>query len=119
MLDPSAGDALAQAHAAGWTVVVKEALANGRLATPAVVPPALRDAARAWHAAPDAVALAAALAQPWADVVLSGASTPEHLRGNLRALTLGVDPAALGALGAALAQTPQTYWQERSALPWT
>ena len=62
-----------------------------------------------------AVALAAALRQPWADVVLSGASTPEQLRENLRALELDVDLSALGTL----AQPPETYWQERSALAWT
>ncbi len=34
----------------------------------------------------DALALAAALAQPWADVVLSGAVTIEQLQSNVRAL---------------------------------
>ena len=33
LLEPSAGPALAEAHAAGWGVIVKEALANGRLAS--------------------------------------------------------------------------------------
>src|SRR5262249_4484624 len=37
---------------------------------------------------PDAVALAAILAKPWADVVLSGAATVETLRSNLRALVV-------------------------------
>ena len=32
LLERSAGPALADAHAAGWGVIVKEALANGRLA---------------------------------------------------------------------------------------
>ena len=31
LLEPSAGDALAEAHARGWGVLVKEAVANGRL----------------------------------------------------------------------------------------
>ena len=34
VLEPSVGAALAEAHAAGWGVIVKEALANGRLAQP-------------------------------------------------------------------------------------
>ena len=34
LLETSAGPALAEAKAAGWTVIVKEALANGRLAVP-------------------------------------------------------------------------------------
>ena len=65
----------------------------------------------------DALALAAALAQPWADVVLSGAVTMEQLQSNVRALDIGLDPAAMGAL-AGLAEDPATYWQTRSSLKW-
>ena len=39
----------------------------------------------------DAVALAAALANPWIDLVLSGAATPAQLRSNLRSLELWWD----------------------------
>jgi aryl-alcohol dehydrogenase-like predicted oxidoreductase len=35
----------------------------------------------------DAMALSAALARLWADVVLSGAATPDQLHSNLSALT--------------------------------
>ena len=42
LLEPSVGPALAEAKAAGWTVIVKEALANGRLA--AAGPPPGRSA---------------------------------------------------------------------------
>ena len=38
LLEPSAGPALRQAKEAGWTVIVKEALANGRLAVPGRTP---------------------------------------------------------------------------------
>jgi aryl-alcohol dehydrogenase-like predicted oxidoreductase len=62
------------------------------------------------------VALAAVLAQPWADVVLSGASTVAQLRSNLEAPVL-VPALDLDAL-AALAQPPAEYWQRRTALPW-
>ncbi len=37
---------------------------------------------------PDALALAAALARAWADVVLSGATTTDQLMSNLAALGL-------------------------------
>ena len=80
----SAGDALGRAHAAGLRVVVKEAVANGRL-TDRAAPPELAAAARERGVGADAVALAAALAQPWSDVVLSGASTPAMLDSNLAA----------------------------------
>ena len=41
-------------------------------------------------------ALAAALTQTWADVVLTGALTLDQLRGNIAALTLSVDANDLG-----------------------
>jgi aryl-alcohol dehydrogenase-like predicted oxidoreductase len=62
---------------------------------------------------PDALALAAVLAQPWADVVLSGAATVDQLRSNLAALELDFDPEL-----EQLAEDPAVYWEERSALPW-
>lgn len=94
LLEPSAGPALAEAHASGRAVIVKEALANGRLAD--------RDEA----------ALATALRQPWATIVLSGAVTGEQLASNLRAATTERDsPPAPEPAG--------DYWAARSRLPWT
>lgn len=120
LLDPSAGEALAEAHAAGWGVVVKEAVANGRLTSRGLtgrgdVPRQLAHVAGVLDVTPDAVALAAALAQPWADVVLSGATTVEQLQSNLAALRLTPN---LGALDG-LAQPPERYWGERAGLAWT
>jgi aryl-alcohol dehydrogenase-like predicted oxidoreductase len=114
LLERSAGPMLAEAHAAGLGVIVKEALANGRLTVRGDVPPLLELAERR-AVAPDALALAAVLAQPWADVVLSGAATVETLRSNLTALELGeeLDPEL-----EALAEEPSRYWEERSALAW-
>jgi aryl-alcohol dehydrogenase-like predicted oxidoreductase len=61
------------------------------------------------------VAIAAALAQPWADVVLSGAVTVDQLNGHLEALALeGVDLPVRS-----VAERPEQYWQRRAALPWT
>jgi len=122
LLEPSAGPALAEAHAAGIGVIVKEALANGRLATGSGALESGPGASLAIEAerlgvAPDAVALAAALAQPWADVVLSGAATPDHLRSNLRALSVVWDEDAAGQL-ASLAEPAAEYWQKRSELNW-
>ena len=100
LLEPSAGPALAEAHAAGWGVIVKEALANGRLASR------------------DATAISAALANPWVDTVLSGAVTTEQLRSNLRALEPRPSAAELEDLLKG-AEPAGLYWKERSALPWT
>jgi aryl-alcohol dehydrogenase-like predicted oxidoreductase len=111
-----AGPALARAHAAGLGVIVKEALANGRLARRGEHP-ALDQAADAFGAAPDAVALAAVLAQPFADVVLSGAATTEALRSNVAAAGLDLDADALAALDA-LAEDSERYWAARGGLSW-
>jgi aryl-alcohol dehydrogenase-like predicted oxidoreductase len=116
--DRSAGDALAAANGAGLGVIVKEALANGRLTArgDADAGP-LAAAARERGTTPDALALAAVLAQPWADVALSGAATVETLRSNLAALDVHWD-AGLDERLAELAEPPGAYWERRSHLPW-
>jgi aryl-alcohol dehydrogenase-like predicted oxidoreductase len=116
LLDRSAGSALAAAHGAGVGVIVKEALANGRLTARAPVP-LLADVARDAGVTPDVVALAAVLRQGWADVVLSGAATVPDLESNLTALEVELDPDQLQRLDA-LAEDPSAYWEERGALPW-
>jgi len=113
LLERSAGPALAAARAAGIGVIIKEALANGRLTTRGDVPE-LAAAARDADTTPDAVALAAVLAQPWVDVALSGAATVPELQSNLAALALEVDPGRLDGL----VEDPDVYWETRSKLPW-
>ena len=112
----AAGPALERAHAAGLGVIVKEALANGRLARRGEHP-ALDRACDALGATPDAVALAAVLAQPFADVVLSGAATTEALRSNVAAAAVELDPDALAALDA-LEEGSERYWAARGQLAW-
>jgi aryl-alcohol dehydrogenase-like predicted oxidoreductase len=116
LLERSAGPMLAEAHSAGLGVIVKEALANGRLTSRGDVPSLLELSERR-GVSPDALALAAALAQPWADVVLSGAATVEALESNLTALELGLGEQLDPEL-ASLAEEPARYWGERAALPW-
>ena len=115
LLEPSAGPALAKAHAQGWGVIIKEVLANGRLTDRhagsglKVFEPPARSAG-----ALDAIAFAAALANPWVDVVLSGAVTEPQLLSNLRALDITPDLNTLPLV----AQSPDEYWAARSKLPW-
>jgi aryl-alcohol dehydrogenase-like predicted oxidoreductase len=116
LLEPSAGTALAEAHDAGLTVIVKEAVANGRLTARGAIP-LLTHVAHVADSSPDALAIAAALAQPWADIVLSGAATVGELTNNLAALNLGPDPEWMEPL-AALREDPANYWKTRAALPW-
>jgi aryl-alcohol dehydrogenase-like predicted oxidoreductase len=116
LLERGAGSALAAARAAGVTVIVKEALANGRLTARGAIP-LLDQAARDAGATPDAVALAAVLAQPWAQTVLSGAATVEMLHSNLSGLNLELDEELLDRLGELREDSP-VYWETRAALPW-
>jgi aryl-alcohol dehydrogenase-like predicted oxidoreductase len=117
LLEPSAGAALAEAHAAGWGVVVKEAVANGRLTVRGRLPRPITDLCARLHTTPDALALAAALAQPWADTVLSGAATGQHLHSNLSALSLKLGSEELDALQD-VRQVPTAYWQKRAGMAW-
>jgi aryl-alcohol dehydrogenase-like predicted oxidoreductase len=116
LVERSAGAALADAHAAGLGVIVKEALANGRL-TPRGGDSLLVRIAEERETTPDALALAAALAQPWSDVVLSGATTREQLRSNLASLDLGYDD-ELDRRLVSLVEEPTQFWTTRAALPW-
>ena len=80
-------------------MIIKEALANGRLADR------------------DQQAIAAALANPWVDTVLAGAVTPAQMQSNVAALALHLSPDELAALST-LAEPPDQYWKERSQLAW-
>jgi aryl-alcohol dehydrogenase-like predicted oxidoreductase len=122
-LEPSVGPALAEAHDAGWGVIVKEGLANGRLTDRERDPEILRRRepldrlASELQVGVDAVALAIAVAQPWSDVVLSGAATVEQLASNLRAVELGPKASEIELDDAAFA--PDDYWSRRAGLPWS
>lgn len=115
-LETSVGPALAEAHAAGAHVLIKEGLANGRLAVRAPEP-VVAMAAR-HDVGTDAIALAAALAQPWADTVLLGSASVDQLHANLAAARVRLTADDLAELSG-LAETPTDYWARRSALPWT
>jgi aryl-alcohol dehydrogenase-like predicted oxidoreductase len=116
LLETSAEPALAEAHAAGLTVIVKEAMANGRLAAPHA-PDALRAVAEETGQGPDAVALAFVLSRPWAGVVLSGAATVGQLTSNLHAAVVDLDDDRQSRL-ATLTEDPAAYWERRGQLPW-
>ena len=114
LLEPSAGGALAEASAAGLGVIVKEAVANGRLTSRnRVIADRLAEAAPDWS--PDAIAMAACLRQPWASVVLSGAASEDQLASNLTALDV---PAQVVGELPSLAEPANAYWSARGALPW-
>ena len=123
VLEPSAGETLARAHDEGLGVIVKEALANGRLTERNDAPAfadklkVLQKQTKRLDTTLDALALAFVLRQPWAGVVLSGAATAEHIRSNVKAVGLELDEEALGALEE-LREAPGEYWGTRGDLAW-
>ncbi|MCA9953517.1 MAG: aldo/keto reductase [Anaerolineales bacterium] len=123
ILEQSATAVLTAAHEAGLGVIVKEALANGRL-TPRNQSPefqpqmqTLTRLAQQHHTTVDALALAAVLNQPFVDVVLSGAAQTDHLLSNVAALQVQWSPDLANEL-LALGEETAVYWQARSNLPW-
>lgn len=125
LLERGAESALTDAHAAGMKVVVKEALANGRLTdgnryyesalSPLVVK--IRQIADSHATTIDRLALGAALARPWADIVLSGAATVAQLESNVGARGVRWDAELEDELrGVAIA--PADYWRARSGFEW-
>jgi aryl-alcohol dehydrogenase-like predicted oxidoreductase len=123
LLEPSVEPVLAEAHASGMGVIVKEALANGRLTSRNDDPAfsssraILQQQADRLGTTLDALALAAVLARPWVDVVLSGASTVAQIESNLEALLVPWDDEAEANLKP-LIEAPETYWTTRSGLAW-
>ncbi|MBV8950760.1 MAG: aldo/keto reductase [Actinobacteria bacterium] len=116
LLERAAGSPLAAAHTLGVGVIVKEALANGRLAGRGGIED-LDAAAADAGVTPDVLALAAAMAQPWASVVLSGAATVAQLESNLAARDLAIEPSLLQRLDG-IREDSDTYWRTRAALRW-
>ena len=123
VLETSAAPALADAHEAGWTVIVKEGLANGRLTDAHLAEQeqddsVLAEVAKTASVGADTVALAAIAAQPWADIVLSGAATVAQLESNVAAGHVHLDSDQLEQLSA-LAIPAEAYWTQRSQMAWT
>lgn len=123
LFEPSVAEPLQRASAAGMAVIIKEAVANGRLTTRNDRPEddeamAVLDAvAGAQSVGRDAIAIAALLAFPWVDMVLSGAGNEPQLASNLQALDIELSSDQQARL-ATLAESPECYWQTRGGLAW-
>jgi aryl-alcohol dehydrogenase-like predicted oxidoreductase len=123
LLEPSAGPALTEAHAAGIGVIIKEALANGRLTDRNQEPDftsklrILQNESRNLGTWTDALVLAACLSQPFADVVLSGATNADQILSNVQACRLQIDQAILARL-LTFPESPDIYWRTRNKLAW-
>ncbi len=123
LMEQSVEDALKEAADHGMGIIIKEALANGRLternANPEFAPAKeiLQAIAHRHGVGIDAIALAFVLSRPWAHIVLSGAAVANHLQSNLQATGVqlsGEERSELEGLRVA----PENYWEERQALKW-
>jgi aryl-alcohol dehydrogenase-like predicted oxidoreductase len=123
LLEPAAGPTLQEARERGLGIIIKEALANGRLTTRntesgfAAHLTLLQKEADRLQTSVDALALAAVLARPWVDLVLSGATTVEQLHSNLQAAQVVWDEEVEHKLSS-LAEPSAAYWQTRARLDW-
>jgi aryl-alcohol dehydrogenase-like predicted oxidoreductase len=136
LLERGAESALEDAHDAGMKVVVKESLANGRLTGEAgrgkreegsgkwdkddVLFPSvarIRKLAESRGTTIEMLALGAALARPWADVVLTGAATVGQIQSNVAALELAYDPELEEKLRSVSLDSTE-YWRARSSFRW-
>ncbi len=128
ILERSAEGALKEAHEAGYWVIIKEALANGRLTDRNKEASFLdkmdvmqkelgRLGEERQDIGLDAFALAAVLERKWVDMVLSGAATISHLQANLKALELDWDNEAELSI-IPLREHANDYWSKRKSLVW-
>ncbi|WP_410474414.1 aldo/keto reductase [Guyparkeria sp. TX1] len=123
LLEPSVLGQLEQASQAGMAVIIKEAVANGRLTArndrpeDAGVMDALDAVAGRHGVGRDAMAIGWLLDQACVDMVLSGAGNEAQLASNLGALDVTLAPVDREAL-ASLAERPASYWATRGGLDW-
>lgn len=125
LFERGAESALSDAHSAGMKVVIKEALANGRLthlnrdAAEVLSSPLsqIREIAAGRATTIEMLALTAALVRPWADIVLSGAATVAQIRANIAAGALGYDAELEDQLRGISVSSPD-YWRARSTFSW-
>jgi aryl-alcohol dehydrogenase-like predicted oxidoreductase len=134
LLERGAGSALQDARDAGMKVVVKESLANGRLTHQSgkgdegsgkrekddvlfPVVARIRELAEGRGTTVEMLALAAALARPWAAVVLTGAATVGQIQSNVASLGLAYDPELEEELRSVSINSAE-YWRVRSSFRW-
>ncbi|MCH8032470.1 MAG: aldo/keto reductase [Bacteroidetes bacterium] len=123
ILERSTSDVLETASQSGFGIIVKEALANGRLTSKNTTAAfsakrkALQGIANKYNVGIDAIAIVYILQQPWTTTVLSGAVTKEQLNSNLKALKVVLSKSDLDFINS-MTESPRKYWKTRAQLPW-
>lgn len=120
LLEQSVATQLDKARRQGCLIIIKEAMANGRIATldPHFVTASeiatIQELSARYQLTPDQLAMNAALQQEFADIILSGAATESHLLSNLHRSNEQIDQNSIEML----AELPEAFWETRSTLSW-
>ncbi|MEL4307012.1 aldo/keto reductase [Joostella sp. CR20] len=123
ILEQSTHAVLEDVKTANKTIIVKEALANGRVFRNKNYPEyqplytTLEQLATKYNVGIDAVALRFCMDNLQPNIVLSGASTIFHLEENLKANTFSLSEEELQSLKTYQIKSAK-YWDERSQLAW-
>ena len=123
ILERSTTDVLINASQSGIGIIIKEALANGRLtsrnneASFFNKKEQLKKIGKKYNVGIDAISLAYILRQSWVSTVLSGAVTTDQFDSNLKALKVELSESDINILNS-MVETPDKYWRTRSELEW-
>lgn len=123
ILEQSATESLKKASLHGFGVIIKEAVANGRL-TERNTDPAflkkkntLKAISDKYKVGVDALSIAFIMRQPWVSTVLSGAATKDQLLSNLKAQYIRLTDSDMECLSE-MREPASEYWKRRSRLIW-
>jgi len=123
ILESTTHQMVGQLLSAGKTIIIKEALANGRLLPNSKLPQynelyqVLTGLGSKYKVGADAIALRYVIDNLKPTTVLSGASSLIQLNGNLKALGFRLEEKELSQLST-YGMEAQAYWHERSELKW-
>lgn len=117
IFEQSTFETLRQLKTIGKTIIIKEALANGRVYTNISFKKQLETLTKNHNVGIDAIALRFTIDTLQPNMVLSGASNVNHLTQNLKALDFKLSSEDLKLLKS-LRIDSNEYWNERSGLAW-
>ncbi|WP_179333207.1 aldo/keto reductase [Winogradskyella costae] len=123
IFEQSTYSVLKELLAEGKTIIIKEALANGRIfkndkfSAYKSSYQLLEELSKKYHVGTDAIAIRFIMDSLEPSVILSGASSSNQLQQNLKALNFKLNANDIEQLKS-LAVNPENYWQERSNLSW-
>ena len=99
------------------TIIIKEALANGRVFNDNKYSNQLKHISKKYGVGIDALALRFVIDSIQPNYVLSGASNTKQLEENLKALNFNLTQEEINNLST-LKNNPEAYWSERNELEW-